>query len=281
MNTGILYLEAAKREMFDNFLLNNTNYYYRMEDGKIDCIKRMQPDPPWAYIKQGPNQNCQFWHHVLFDQFFKRQRVPIACQNCWKVVVFPRDIEELFACYALIHELGVPGKCGSEIDRPNSPRLYGAYFYNNSLEDGLACYDLVKRKLERDKEYDVGVLGCNLKVRFNNGHDKPIGLILKRGCTEFEQACGDSSKWTFDEEQIELERIITNAFAQDVVGSKQGDYQLARVFYRWIHGAYRIGDEKYKLFTNGNEMYEPPVTYHDMDPEKLKEVMEAAKRAPR
>lgn len=269
MNTGILYVEAEKREMVDKFMQTHPNYFFRMEDGKIDCIKRMQPDPPWAYIKQGYNQNCQFWHHVLFDCFFNRSKVPIHCHNCWKVVVFPRDIEELFASYALINELGIPGKCGTEGERPNTPRLYGAYFYNNSLDDGLACYDLVKKSLERDKTYEYSLFGCDIKARFNNGYDEPVKFILKRACTEFEQACGPSDKWTYDDEQVELERMIANSFTQDIMGSRQSDVQLARIFYRWIHNAFQWGDEKYKLFTNGNVMYPPPVTYHDKTPEEL------------
>jgi len=281
-NTKILYLEAAKREMVDAFLNKSPGYFFRMEDGKIDCVKRLQPDPPWAYIKSGANQNCQFWHHVLFDQFFEKKKVPINCQNCWKVVLMPRDIEELFASYILIHELGRPGKCGTEGDRPNTDRLYGAYWYNNSVEDSLECYGIVKKALEREKVYEMTILDSPVKVKFGNGYKDPFpNLILKRGCTEMEQVCGPSDQWSFDDEQVETERIITNAFAQDIVLSRQGDYQLARLFYTWIHLAFKWGDKKYMMFTNGNRMYPPPVTYHDMDEVKLKEIIQNGKICPR
>lgn len=277
----ILYLESAKREMYDRFLVNNHNYYYRGDDGKIDCQKRMQPDPPWAYVKMGLNQNCQFWHHVLFTQVFNRAKVPINCQNCWKVVLMPRDIEELFASYILLHELGRPGKCGTEGDRPNTNRLYGAYFYNNSVEEGLECYEIVRGAIERDKVYETRIWDCHIKARFGNGYDKAPKLIFKRGCTEMEQACGPSDTWTWDDEQIEQERIAANAFSQDIVAFKQRDTQLARVFYSWIHRAYKWGDSKYLMFTNDNVMYPPPVTYHDMDPARLEEVKENGKKCPR
>lgn len=280
-NTRILYLEAAKREFVDKFLLDHPNYFMRGEDGKIDCIKRMQPDPPWAYIKQGYNQNCQFWHYILFDLIHERKRVPVSCHNCWKVVLMPRDIEELFASYILLHELGRPGKCGTEGDRPNTDRLYGAYWYNNSIEEGIECFKIVEQALARDKVYEMVLLDSPVKVKFNNGYSEPIRLILKRGCTEMEQACGPSDKWAFDDNQLEIERIATNAFAQDIMAMRQGEYQLARLFYRWIHHAFKWGDKKYTMFTNGNRMYPPPVTYHDMAPDQLKEVIENGKKCPR
>ena len=281
MNTKILYLEAAKREFVDRFLSNHPNYFYRGEDGKIDCTQRMQPDPVWAYIKPGMNQNCLFWHAILFDAIHEKKRVPIPCQNCWKVVLMPRDIEELFASYLLIHELGRPGKCGTEGDRANTDRFYGAYWYNNSIEEGLECYELVKAQVERDRTFEATILDAPLKVRFSNGYDGPPRVLLKRACTEFEQACGPSDKWDWDDEQVEIERIAADSFSQDIVTMHQTDIQLARLAYRWIHSAFKWGDKKYTMFTNGNRLYPPPVTYHDMDAAKLQEVKENGKKCPR
>jgi len=277
-NTKILYLEAAKRELVDKFMSSHQGYFYRSEDGKIDNLKRMPPDTPWAYIKQGYNQNCHFWHHVLFAGIFERKKVPIQCQNCWKVVLMPRDIEELFASYLLLHELGRPGKCGTEIERVNTDRLYGAYFYNNSVDEGLECYDIVRKAVDRGKVYEGTILGAPVKVKFSEPFPN---VILKRACTEFEQACGPSDRWMFDDDQIETERIVQNSFCMDIVGNRQSDIQLARVFYYWIHKAFQVGDQKYRMFTNQNRMYPPPVTYHDMDEAKLKEIRENGKKCPR
>jgi len=80
---------------------------------------------------------------------------------------------------------------------------------------------------------------------------------------------------------VEEERIAQNAFTQDVITAGMGDSQLARLAYLWIHKAFQWGDEKYKMFTNGNRMYMPPVTYHDMEERQLKEVMENGKKCPR
>jgi len=280
-NTKILYLEAAKREFVDRFLSKHSGYFYRNDDGRIDYTKRNTADPPWAYIKPGYNQNCNFWNTILFQTLFERKKVPIYCQNCWKVVLMPRDIEELFASYILIHELGRPGKCGTEGDRVNTNRRYGAYFYNNSVDEGLECYELVRKAVDRDKDYEMTILDAPIKVRFGNGYDSMPNVILKRACTEFEQSCGPSDKWGYDDDQVETERIAQNAFVQDLVTPRQNDNQLARLFYTWIHKAFQWGDDKYTMFTNGNRMYPPPVTYHDMNEDRLKEIRENGKKCPR
>lgn len=278
-NTKILYMEAAKREFVDRFLNTNPSYHYRPEDGKIDCKKQMAPDPPWAYIKPGQNQNCHFWHHVLFTCLHKQRKVPIPCQQCWKVVLMPRDIEELFASFILIKKLGRPGKCGIEGDRVNTDRFYGAYFYNNSLDEGLECHALVQKELEKRETFEATVLGAPVKVRFDNNELNTLPkVILKRGCTEFEQNVGPSDQWSWDEAQAEIEQIATDMFVQDVVKMNQNEPQLARLAYMWIHKAFQWNDKKYLMFTNGNRLFPPPVTYDDMGEEALKEIRENGKK---
>lgn len=282
-NTRILYLEASKRNFTRDILNGNNGYHFRNEDGKIEAKgKSMAIDPPWAYVKPGPAQNCMFWHHMLFRQVFNSAMVPIQCHNCWKVVLAPRDIEELFACYIMQHEMGRPSKCGTETERDNTPRNYGGYWYNNSLQEGLECYNAVKAELERGKVYEREILGCPVKVKFGNGYDESVPpLILKRACTEFEQACGPSDQWNWDDEQVELERIAFDSFSQEITHSRQTDIQLSIIFQDWIHRAFRVGDEKYLLFTNGNRLFPPPVTYHDMPKKKLDAFMKRSVVCPR
>lgn len=268
-NTKILYLEAQKRNFVEKFLQNNPQgYWMRPEDGKIDWDKRMAYNTPWVYHKSGPNMDCHFWHKVLFDIVHGQQKVPIPCQSCWKIVVFPRDLEELFALHLLQRELDLPSKCGSEVWRVNTPRHYGGYFYNQSYEQGMERFKVVTEALAQDRDYTGLVMGCPIKVRFNNnsiGYHGPIRAILKRGCTEYEQNVGPSDQWTWDEDQAEVEAIAQDTFVQDIVGTRQTYRQRAEVFMKWIHGAFQVGDEKYKLFTNGNRLFRDTITYHDKD----------------
>jgi len=273
-NTKILYLEANKRNVIDKFLTKNTGYWCRGDDGKIDYTRRMHPTPPWIYVKARENQNCHFWHKILFNVLLDQNKVPTACFDCWKVVLMPRNIEELFAAYFMQLHLGHPSKCGTEGDRENTDRLYGAYFYNNSLEQGQETYELVKKTMENQAEWSRNLLGCPIKVKFyNKGDVMPWvqgdvmveglpKIILKRGCTEFEQNCGPSDKWESTPDQEEYERLSEDAFVQDFPNFRQSDHQIAQITQKWIHNAFRWGDLSYLKFTNNNRLFSPPVTYH-------------------
>ena len=275
-NTKILYLEANKRNFINKFLLHNQGYYLRDADGRIDNVKRQHPDPPWIYTKSRENQNCHYWHKVLFNVIHGQGAIPGPCMNCWKVVLMPRNLEELFATYFLQLSLNRPSKCGTEGDRENTDRLYGAYFYNMSREQGQECYETVKKAMEQSGEIEHVMFGVPLKahfyregeeMKFSAGTVKVAGLpnlILKRGCTEYEQNVGASDTWESlnSEGKDEIEWLAKDSFNQDTPQFKQSDHQIAHVIEKWIHNAFRWGDQSYLKFTNNNRLFAPPVTYH-------------------
>ena len=266
-NTKILYLEADKRDFIERFLSQSQGYYLRRTDCKISTKQRMTPNPPWIYVKHLPTINCTFWHRILFDVILKKQKVPIKCQDCWKVVFEPLTLEELMVTYLVQLEMNVPSKCGTEIERANTGKLYGAYWYTRSIEEGLERYEQVLKELESGKLYEANLLG-SVPISGRIGPNVKDRLILKRACTEYEQNCGPSDQWSFDEEQEELERLATECFDQDVIDFKQPDLLLAHVIKYWIHQAYKIKDPTYKKFTNGNDLFAPIVTYHHLLEEK-------------
>ena len=273
----ILYLEAEKRNFIDKFLNHNPGFYMRPEDGKIDWAKRSNPYSPWIHTKHAPNQKCHFMSQVLFENLYGQSKVPIWCQRCWKVVFMPRTLKELMATYLMQRELDMPSKCGVEGSRENTDRLYGAYFYSQSKEQGLECYKAVKKEVERGRIYEGNILGVPVKANFMNKGDTlktKAGnvtieglpkLILKRGCTEMEQHCGASDKWDWDEEQEEFENIAMNAFNMDIPFLLQPPSQIAKIIQMWIHSAFQWGDQTYLEYTNGNRLYSGPVTYHMED----------------
>ncbi|MCG7853281.1 MAG: hypothetical protein MIO92_12235 [Methanosarcinaceae archaeon] len=266
-NTRILYLEAVKRDFISKFLLANTGWYLRPEDGRIDTKRRMHPDPPWVYVKHTPGMNCPFWHRILFDIIHERKKVPIPCQSCWKVVFAPKDIVELMATYGLMQKLNVPGKLGTEGNRPNSDKLYGAYFYNKSKEEGLRKYDQVTKEMSKGLYYEYSLFGVPIRERIEA--DFIDRIILKRACTEFEQNVGPSDKWSWDEDQAETELLAEDAFVQDVVIFKQNEHMIAHIIASWIHHANQWHDLTYKKFTNGNALFAKLVTYHNLKPVSL------------
>lgn len=271
--THNLYIESEKRDFNEKFLAtpNAQGYWLRGSDGKLDHHRRPHPNPPWYYHKATYIQNCNFWHKILFNVLHGQKKVPIWCQkHCWKIVVAPRNIEELFFSFFVQRELDVASKCGIEGDRINSDKLYGAYWYNHSINEGHYRYKQVKEIYQNGASRKGTILDVPVEVNLLTAEEarklalpEEVPIILKRACTEFEQHCGPSENWTWDEDQEEFERLALDAFVPDQQNFKQNEYQLGTLFMRWIHRAYSWGDKSYLKFTEGNELFATCQTFHD------------------
>ena len=69
-------------------------YSIRPSDNKIvTTTPSKSVDAPWYYTRQHPELNCNLWHHITFRVF---DILPQGCMSCWKVVVRPRTVKELF-----------------------------------------------------------------------------------------------------------------------------------------------------------------------------------------
>jgi hypothetical protein len=151
----------------------------------------------------------------------------------------------------LQEELGIWGKCGTEGLRINTDKLYGAYWYNSSIEQGLARYKLITEA--------IAARGINAPT------------ILKRGCTEYEQEVFPSNEWTQTEEQAELQALCDMYFDTDPVITRQSALTKDSIKARWIHEAFQWGDKTYLELTGGEPLFRELVTYHDKPAEWLKE----------
>jgi len=233
-------------------LLRSGGYKIRDSDGKICVVTpSMAWETPWHHIAHDDFLDCQRWHSIMFDLFSRTMPpeqafVPSACQQCWKVVVRPQTLLGLFALMHLQMRLDRPSKCGIEI-RPNVFGLYGGYFYNHSLEEGLECYKLIRAEVD-----DTQHLG------------EKVPVILKRACTEFESKLGDSSKWEVSPAQLHIETLINKWFVRDDVARKQSHPIILGVHRRWIEYAYMNGDGTYLNFTDGKPLYKPYKTYQHL-----------------
>ena len=254
-NPGYSYYDEVKaNDIISKFrpLLQSGGYRLRDEDGKI-CVTQpsIAIDTPWHHVNHDAFLDCQRWHTVLFDLFSSTMPkaeafVPSACQQCWKVVIKPKTLLGLFSLLDLEKHLMLPSKCGIEV-RDYVNGLYGGYFYNHSLEQGLGCYKLVREKVDETPH-----LG------------KETSVILKRACTEYEKRLGDSTKWKVTGEQMFIETIVNKWFVKNDVIRKQPDHALATVHRRWIEWAYANGDVTYIHFTGGKPLHEPVKTYHHL-----------------
>lgn len=248
------YQTVSSDDIIESFkpLLINGGYRLRDEDGKI-CVTTpsMGWETPWHHIVHDAFLDCHRWHTVLFDLFSRNlppneSFVPSACQQCWKVVVRPRSLLGLFALMNLQVKLQRPSKCGIET-RPYVHGLYGGYFYNHSLGEGIDCYKLVREEVNNAPHL---------------GED--VDVILKRACTEYEKKIGDSDKWQISKKQIYIETLVNKWFVRDNVLREQPSFVVSRVHKKWIEFAYSYGDPTYIHFTGGKPLYKPYVTYHHL-----------------
>lgn len=241
-------------------LLNQAGWNLRNEDGKLfvrhPTIAR---DTPWLHVRTSPDLDCGLWHQIIFNFISDRlppgeKFVPRHCQQCWKVVVKPRTLRQLFNLLELQKALGRPSKCGIEL-RDSVPGLYGGYFYNKSLEAGLECYESVKSAMLENE-----FLAPLLDEVDDDG--RTTRLILKRACTEFEHSCGASDKWAVTPEQNAIEDIVERWVVSDRLELSQPENVVWNVKRRWIEWAWKNGDPTYARYTGGKPLYPKYVTYH-------------------
>lgn len=221
--------------------LLRSRVYFFTRGGRIDCKRGLNADTPWVHIRQAQGKDCGLWHQVWFNHY---GFIPFGCQSCWKVVVRPRTLKEMFELYELMKFLDLPSKLGIE-RRFSVPALFGAYFYNNSYEDGQQCYKFVREAVSQALSPDVKV-------------------ILKRGCTEMEHAFGDSTKWMVSEEQAGLEKRLSDLFLPMTDQYNQPDAYNEHVMAGWIKFAFAGGDPTAAEFSS-EPLFPPYVTYHDKD----------------
>lgn len=241
----------------------NTEGYFTTgpEDQKTLVI-----NTPWLMVNSdtGPPQNDCFRHHLIKYDLF--DILPIACLECYKVVVSPQNLIQMFTLLGIMNDLKYPGKIGME-KRDYSPGLWHAFFYCNGLEHGLKRY------------YQV----------FDELQDRSLGdlpIILKRGCTEFEVEMGPSDQWESlisPQQRKQGEPYLDRWIKTTPIGPPHdiAAWLSARLQYQWIEWAAANGDETYLEYTDGVldqpdaerkvtrwKLPPPPITYHDRGPIK-------------
>jgi len=246
------YTDLMKKDVISwvEPLLNAGVIRCRASDSKFELQNVAAPHkPPWHYIRTVIGAKCPYFHR-LFDDISPRtpagKFVPRRCQECWKIVIRPRTIKELFALEELlVSKFDWPCKCGIErrYYAPLSKHRYGGYIYNTSMKQGLERLAKIRKML---KEHDT----------LNE-----VEAYLKRGCTEMEMGVPNSNSWTVSEEQKEVEDILDWYFLFDVPSSGMNEHILNRLHMTWIEWAAENGDETYLEYTDGKPIYEPAVRY--------------------
>ena len=203
---------------------------------------------PWNHVNHLHTKRCAIDHGLKFDVL---GYIPPKCQECWKVVVGPRTLKELFALLEVEKGINEASKCGIEL-RYYTPRWYGGYFYTNSLEEGRERYEQVRKAVDEHISSDV-----------------PI--ILKRACTEYELCQGPSPAWHMTSAQWKMEEEL-EALVDQIVPIQKGQTKFVEhmIFSNWIEWAWKNQDPTVSEYIGDLPLYPPAVQYHEGDIEVIK-----------
>ena len=217
------------------------DWYWDFTTDKL--TPKFPPHPSPTIWRYGPELefSCTLWKEIMFERVLEKKAVPSHCHGCYKVIAKPRTLAELVAIEAFQQTTIGFGrsKCGLEM-RTYTPRLYGAYWYCDGLDDG---YIMLSR----------------VRSIFHN-----IPAILKRGCTEYEMEVGPSDKWKITPEQLKLEALTTlhvDFDPYDKPDVVQSPPFVEDLHWTWIKWAYQNGDTTYLQFTNGKPLFPEYVSY--------------------
>ncbi len=237
-------------------LLDTKAYTCRRSDGKFELGPITEPTKsPWHHIDFAANAVCPYLQHV-FNVVSPRtpagKFIPSRCQSCWKIVIRPRTLKELFVLEGILEGLRWPSKCGIERRSytPTKYGRYGGYIYNESEEEGLEKLVVIRKIISDDSELgrlDVG--------------GEPVEAYLKRACTEMEAAFPDSTTWSVSKEQERVERLLNWLVVIDIPATHSATHMLNKVHMTWIEWACENGDETYLEYTDGKVLYRPAVRY--------------------
>ena len=211
---------------------------------------------PWHHVKHLHTKRCGIDHELKFNLL---GYIPPKCLECWKVVVGPRTLKELFLLLEVQKGLNRASKCGIEM-RWYTPRLYGGYFYNNSLDQGRERYEEVRKAVSDHISPDVDV-------------------ILKRACTEYEMIKGPSAMWTMTDNEHKIDLILEDMIDTSVpVGTGQTDWCLSVIHTNWIEWAWKFQDPTVQEYIGKDvDLYPHCMTYHKGDVGQIKAEMLKAK----
>jgi hypothetical protein len=224
-------------------------YVVRRPDGKFALPAAPVPALPGLNNDGVFERNCTFLNAFMFEHIYGRQAVPMACSNCYKVKVTSASMRQMVA----VHEISEGFACGSksqaEVDRQETEALYATYFYLLGLDKARAVYKKLRGRIDADPK-----LGPKVK------------MVIKRGCTNYERALGPSDRYTFDPQLTRIERYFRARFAapdRETLGRKHLNTMYLLALLRI---AYRIGDQTYKDFTGGKDLFPPTLTYDPDEP---------------
>ena len=248
--------------IISNKLLQNINFNYDLNNQISDIsvknffkvcnniilknVNKLKSTETQIYRRNEINLNCD--RH--FDVFNTFNVIPKYCFGCFKVLIEPNNVMELFKLYIVFDNLNLKNnntrKCMLEL-RPNISGAYKGYIYCSSLNEAYEVQNLVDAILKK-------------KIKAS------IVISVKRGCSEFGVAYPEYKKinknenalmkyneeWKEKENLTDIYRneknILTKKTLQkSLKGVTVSDVLIMR---NWLGYAKKIGDLSYKNIIN-------------------------------
>lgn len=216
-------------------------------DGRIRPAgpRRHSLDTPWLNTKVDSRRHCFKWHRIYFNFY---GLIPSGCMNCFKLVVRPRTLKELFVLRDLqAKQVQDPDfvacKCGIE-RRANVKvkALYGGYYYM-PLEATMAERKSLARKIKLEVRGELGI---------------QYTPFLKRGCTEMEAGAGSSESWEYDEKDRMFEDILESTWVIPKIPLPEPTVLRPSIMKRWILWAAENSDPTAKDYIDLEMLTGPP-----------------------
>jgi hypothetical protein len=223
------------------------NAGWEVEDGKLQPSKiQIATDLNWIF--QNVDFDCTLWNKLYHEIVTNKTKIHSHCHDCIKIVAKPKTLHDLAIIEMIQETMLYPCKCGIDT-RPNTQVIYGAFWYNRGFTEARARY----RKI---------------KERFIEEGIEHVPLIIKKGCTEFENRLGDSTKWKRPTaEQLQEEKDLESVIRYTPMPPNNIPELIKHhTHHLWVKWAYQNGDNTYLEFTNGIPLYEPLVTFSPEEP---------------
>jgi len=226
-------------------------YNWDPKDGvlKVSGGTTFTAQTPWVHQDHISCKQCNLDHSVTFNTW---NIIHPRCMECWKVVVTPTTFVELLQLEELEKGMTRPSKCGIEL-RDYTPKFYGGYFYNGSLDEGRECFEVVRDAVRKQ---------INKKVADT--------VILKRACTEYEMVKGPSPFWHNTKDEERMIKLIDTFVEAPKGNTGQNNIVKNHVRLKWALWAHMNNDMTYQDFNGGKSLFPGYVKYHEGDINDIK-----------
>ncbi|HEX3918953.1 MAG TPA: hypothetical protein VHW60_16570 [Caulobacteraceae bacterium] len=187
---------------------------------------------------------CDFLNRFMFEQVYARAAVPFGCRNCFKIRIATRSLRALMAAKAIAEATPHATKSGPEADNPHNACLYATWLYFDGLDAARQAYQALRPLLDAHEHL---------------GPD--VGMIIKRGCSNYERALGPSDRYEIDPRLEAVEAHFAALYDNVRPRSAMPKEMVHKLrMLDLVALAFRIGDETYKDFAPGPP-YPSPVNY--------------------